>query len=49
MGLDATYQAPRASDPHPVHRIYPYLLKVVAISMDGRGVSVRPDRSAIDR
>ena len=26
MGLTAIYQAPRTSDPHPAHRIYPYLL-----------------------
>jgi len=26
MGLEAIYQAPRTSDPHPAHRIYPYLL-----------------------
>ncbi len=26
MGLQAIYQAPRTSDPHPEHRIYPYLL-----------------------
>ena len=23
MGLEAIYQAPRTSDPHPAHRIYP--------------------------
>jgi len=27
MGLEAIYQAPRTSDPHPKHRIYPYLLR----------------------
>ena len=27
MGLEAIYQAPRTSTPHPTHRIYPYLLK----------------------
>ena len=27
MGLEAIYQAPRTSDPHPEHRIYPYLLR----------------------
>ncbi len=27
MGLQAIYQAPRTSDPHPAHRIYPYLLR----------------------
>ena len=27
MGLEAIYQAPRTSDPHLAHRIYPYLLK----------------------
>ena len=31
MGLDAIYQAPRTSTPHPAHRIYPYLLKGMAI------------------
>jgi putative transposase len=27
MGLEAIYQAPRTSAPHPAHRIYPYLLR----------------------
>ena len=27
MGLQAIYQAPRTSAPHPAHRIYPYLLR----------------------
>ena len=31
MGLEAIYQAPRTSDPHPGHRIYPYLLKNMVI------------------
>lgn len=31
MGLSAIYQAPRTSVPHPEHRIYPYLLKGLAI------------------
>ena len=31
MGLEAIYQAPRTSDSHPAHRIYPYLLKSMAI------------------
>ncbi len=31
MGLEAIYQAPRTSDPHPAHRIYPYLLRGLAI------------------
>ena len=31
MGLEAIYQEPRTSDPHPAHRIYPYLLKGLAI------------------
>ena len=31
MGLEAIYQAPRTSTPHPAHRIYPYLLKGMAI------------------
>ena len=31
MGLEAIFQKPRTSDPHPEHRIYPYLLKGMAI------------------
>jgi len=37
MGLEAIYQAPRTSRPYPTHRIYPYLLKGMAID--------RPDRA----
>jgi putative transposase len=33
MGLEAIYQAPRTSAPHPAHRIYPYLLR--NLKMDG--------------
>ncbi len=32
MGLQAIYQAPGTSQPHPEHRIYPYLLKGLAIT-----------------
>ena len=31
MGLQAIYQAPRTSEPHPSHRIYPYLLRDLTI------------------
>ena len=31
MGLEAIYQAPRTSQPHPAHRIYPYLLTGMVI------------------
>ena len=31
MGLEAIYQAPKTSVPHPAHRIYPYLLKGLVI------------------
>ena len=31
MGLEAIYQAPRTSDPHPAHRNYPYLLNGLKI------------------
>ncbi len=31
MGLQAIYQKPRTSDPHPDHRIYPYLLRGLVI------------------
>ena len=31
MGLQAIYRAPRTSDPHPGYRVYPYLLKGLAI------------------
>ena len=30
-GLEAIYRAPRTSAPHPEHRIYPYLLRGLAI------------------
>ena len=32
MGLVAIYQRPRTSDPHPEHRIYPYLLRDLEIT-----------------
>ena len=32
MGLQAIYQAPRTSQPHPEHRIYPYLLRGLSIT-----------------
>jgi putative transposase len=35
MGLEAIFQAPRTSTPHPAHRIYPYLLRNLTV--------VRPD------
>ena len=31
MGLSPIYQRPRTSDPHPQHRIYPYLLRHLAV------------------
>ncbi len=31
MGLETIYQAPRTSAPHPEHRIYPYLLRNLAV------------------
>ena len=31
MGLRAVYREPRTSDPHPEHRVYPYLLKDLVI------------------
>ena len=31
MGLKTIYEAPRTTRPHPEHRVYPYLLKGVAI------------------
>lgn len=32
MGLCAIYPKPRTSDPHPAHKIYPYLLRELAIA-----------------
>lgn len=32
MGLEAIYRAPRTSTPHPEHRVYPYLLRNVAVT-----------------
>ncbi len=36
MGLEAIYQAPRTSDRHPAHRIYPYLLRGLTIEVRNR-------------
>ena len=36
MGLRAIYQHPRTSDPHPDHKIYPYLLRDLAIVRPGQ-------------
>ncbi len=35
MGLAPIYQRPRTSDPHPEHRIYPYLLRDAEITRPG--------------
>jgi putative transposase len=32
MGLRAIYRAPRTSDPHPGHKVYPYLLRDLAVT-----------------
>jgi putative transposase len=32
MGLEAIYQAPRTSLPHPDHKVYPYLLKELNVN-----------------
>jgi len=32
MGIEALYQKPRLSEPHPGHKIYPYLLRDMEIS-----------------
>jgi putative transposase len=32
MGLRAIYQEPRTSQPHPAHKIYPYLLRSLAVT-----------------
>jgi putative transposase len=32
IGIEAIYQKPRTSDPHPDHKIYPYLLRTLAIT-----------------
>ncbi|MEP1881493.1 MAG: IS3 family transposase [Roseibium sp.] len=31
MGLEAIYKRPRASQPHPQHKVYPYLLRGMTI------------------
>ena len=36
MGIEAVYQKPRTSDPHPEHKIYPYLLRDLAITYPGQ-------------
>lgn len=36
MGISAIYQSPRTSDPHPGHKIYPYLLRNLEINKPGQ-------------
>ncbi len=36
MGLEAIYQAPRTSAPHPAHRVYPYLLTGLVVDRPNR-------------
>ena len=33
LGRTPNYQRPRTSDPHPQHRVYPYLLRKLAIEL----------------
>ena len=42
MGLQAIYQAPRTSDPHPGHRIYPYLLRNLVIDRPNQVLTCPP-------
>lgn len=32
MGLEAIYQSPKMSAPHPDHKVYPYLLKELEVN-----------------
>jgi putative transposase len=32
MGFEAVYPKPRLSQPHPAHKIYPYLLRSLSIT-----------------
>ena len=32
MGIQAIYQGPKTSQPHPQHKIHPYLLRDLAIT-----------------
>ena len=36
MGLQAVFQRPRTSQPHPEHRIYPYLLRGLTIDQPNK-------------
>ena len=36
MGIEAIYARPRTSEPHPDHRLYPYLLRDVVVSAAAR-------------
>ena len=51
MGITAIYPRPRTSEPHPDHRIYPYLLRDVVVSAAdqvwSRGHHLRADAARI--
>jgi len=32
IGIEALYQKPRLSDPHPGHKVWPYLLRDVTVT-----------------
>ena len=42
LGVHALFQRPRTSQPHPAHRIYPYLLRDLQITRQKRLGDVRP-------
>ena len=46
MGLAPIYQHPKTSEPHPQHKIYPYLLRHLTI---GRATAHHPARRSADR
>ena len=37
LGLQAIFQRPRTSQPHPAHRVYPYLLRDLPITRPNHG------------
>ena len=42
MGIEALYRRPRTSKPEPGHKIYPYLLRGMAIERPDQGVGDGP-------
>ncbi len=43
MGIEAIYRRPNTSKPTPGHKVYPYLLRKLAVTRPNQGLGDGPD------